>query len=192
MEWKRKDNEDIRDYKVRLAINKGIYGLTWLEICDILNEETGDSYGESAYRKELTNYVKGINYQIEKSLEREDTSNENQAILDEVNEKLLEIKKEKVKLQTEKTEYNKWIREVSRAELFEEKIVDAIEQLNKNNSLNIPKVVIKNDDNNSREGILTLADVHFGRQGTVYGINNEKINEYNEEVFEYRMWELLY
>ena len=92
----------------------------------------------------------------------------------------------------QKTTENRGKMEVSRAELFEEKIVDAIEQLNKNNSLNIPKVIVKSDDNNGKEGILTLADVHFGRHGVVYGLSNEIINEYNEEVFERRMWELFY
>ena len=91
---KRIDGESFIDYKVRLTENKDIYGLTWLQVCDILNEETGEKYTESAYRKEMTNFLRGKNYQIEKSLENsENGDTENQAILDEINEKLLEIKK---------------------------------------------------------------------------------------------------
>ena len=43
-------------------------------------------------------------------------------------EKKREIQKEKIKLQSEKTEYSKWLREDARSELFEEKLFNAIER----------------------------------------------------------------
>lgn len=39
------------------------------------------------------------------------------------------LKKERIKLQTEKQEFNKWIREYSRDELIAEHIVNAVNQL---------------------------------------------------------------
>ena len=182
MKHKRLNGESIIDYKVRLVENKDLYALDWRGIADLINEETGNKFGESSYRKHMSAFVDGINYQIEKSIDKEDNE-----IVNEIDEKTRELKKERVKLQTEKLEYNKWIRENARNEMFEDKIVEAIDRLEK---LDVPKVIVGSDDGN-KEGVLTIADIHFGRSSEVYGLNGELINEYNEEVFEKRMWVLL-
>ena len=114
MEWKRKSGEDLIDYKVRLAENKYIYKIDWYDIADLINKETGNTYGESAYRKEMTSFLKGKYYQMEKSLDKDDSD-----ILNEQKETLKEIQKERVKIQTEKIEYRRWMRESARAEMFE-------------------------------------------------------------------------
>lgn len=115
---------------------------------------------------------------------------EDMEIIDEMEEKKLELKRERVRVQTEKLEYNRWIRENVRSEMFIDKIVDAINSLEK---IHTPILTtFNNGKSNIKEGILAIADIHFGREGVVYGIDGKTIlNEYNEDVFERRMWELL-
>lgn len=94
-----------------------------------------------------------------------------------------EIKKERYKLQTEKLDYYRSMREDARDEMFEEKVVKSIKENIKN--CNLPKKI--NVTHNSRGAVLCFADCHFGKDFKVYGLNNEVINEYNPEIFYSRM-----
>lgn len=67
------------------------------------------------------------------------------------------LKKERIKLQTEKQEFNKWIREYSRDELIAEHIVNAVNQLQ---PLNVPGYIPPVHMN--KEYLLTISDAHFG------------------------------
>lgn len=55
-------NENILDYKIRLCENKEKLNLTWSEIAKLINYETGNSFGESAYRKWYSAFNEGRNY----------------------------------------------------------------------------------------------------------------------------------
>lgn len=50
---KKQSGESYVDYFVRLFDNKKIYGLTCDQIAELLNTESGQTLGESAYRKNL-------------------------------------------------------------------------------------------------------------------------------------------
>ena len=97
-----------------------------------------------------------------------------------------EIQKERYKLTTEKSEYNKWLREDARDELFEEKVIQSIKE-NLNKQSPPIKIEVKH---NKRFGILNIADIHFAKEFKIYGLNNEILNEYSPEILYSRMEKL--
>lgn len=96
-----------------------------------------------------------------------------------------EIQKERTKLQTEKLEYNKWLREESRDELITEKIIEAINNVK---NVEVPKYIepIKGE----KSYILALADCHYGIEFDIKDLFGNTINSYSPEIFEKRMWDL--
>lgn len=100
-------------------------------------------------------------------------------------DKLVEIQKERCKLQAEKIELNKLFREQSRYELFEEKLAQSIEKFR---NIKIPIPIKKVE--NQKAGILTIADCHYGKKLKITGLHNEIMNIYDTEIFEKRMWDL--
>lgn len=98
-----------------------------------------------------------------------------------------ELQKERAKLQTEKLEYNKWIREHGRDELITEKIVDAISSLE---PFVIPNYIEPVCNNKSY--LLCFADPHYGIEFEIKDLFGNIINEYSPEIFEQRMWSLMY
>lgn len=63
---KRKTDESYEDYFVRLFENKSLYGLDCQKIANILNEMTGNNFGESSYRKEFAAFKRGMLYERNK------------------------------------------------------------------------------------------------------------------------------
>ena len=99
---------------------------------------------------------------------------------------LSQLKKERYKIQTEKLELNRWLRENARDELIVEHICQAIAELE---PLDIPAPIFM--ESNNRAGILIFGDEHYGTEFTIRGLSNEVINAYSPEIFEDRMWDLL-
>jgi len=60
--FKRSANEDFDDYFVRLFKNKTVYDLNCEDIAQLLNDERGVDFGESAWRKEYAAFNRGMNY----------------------------------------------------------------------------------------------------------------------------------
>ena len=104
----------------------------------------------------------------------------------EIDVKIRELKKERYKLQTEKLENNRWLRENARDELITEKIIQAIHDLP---SLDIPEVLPIIHSN--KEFNLAFGDEHFNTEFEIRGLYNEILNAYSPEIFESRMWDLL-
>lgn len=86
---KKEDRETIKEYKIRLCSNKeSAYDhLSWEDIRLLINHETGDTWGESKYRKWWYDFSDGMEYQI---VENAESDNE-----------LIEIEKAKYKTTTE-------------------------------------------------------------------------------------------
>ena len=127
-------------------------------------------------------------YIVNKLIDKLDSNCEitDDKLIKEIEIKKRELQKERVKLQTEKLEYSRWIREDARDELFEEKVINAIKE-NLNSTPNPQDIkVIKS----IRGGQLNLADFHFGKEYKIYGLQDEIINEYSPEIFYQRMEEL--
>ncbi|WP_340032507.1 metallophosphoesterase [Paenibacillus sp. FSL K6-1122] len=176
---KRGSNESITDYHIRLGDNLELYELNWTKAAELLNQESEEEYTESRWRKKYASYVEWKPIILEKYATSE--------VVDEVQDATIELKKERIKLQTEKIEYNKMIREQGRADLLEEKIIEAV---NNRPTIHIPDIHIKKN-NAKRDFLFPIADMHDGVSFKLFGWEGELLNEYSPEILEKRMWKLL-
>lgn len=182
------ENESQYIWRIGQAKDAGILDLTWGELVPILNRELHidktEWRGESAWRKKY----RVMQQAYDDIFSNMQFSSEYSATIEEQRR---ELKKEKIKIQTEKLEYNRWLREEARDELITEKIVSAIKELP---PLKIPDILPAHTTGriyNHREGFLVYADTHYGADLKITGLFGEILNEYSPEIFEKRMWDLL-
>lgn len=178
------ENESQYIWRIGQAKDAGLIDSTWEELAPRLNSELGldetEWRGESAFRKKYR--VMQQSYDDVFSKLQFSTSR-----LSDIEKQTRELEKEKIKLQTEKLEYNRWLREEARDELICEKICSAIRE---SNALIHPEPLVINKSD--RSAILAFGDEHYATEFTVYGLHGEIINAYSPEIFEQRMWELFY
>lgn len=111
-------------------------------------------------------------------------------MLKEIEEKKLELKKERMKLNTLRTITNRDLRETARIELYLEQLKEAIE--------NIKPLYTPNKENYNFEvvedkvGLLGISDIHFGKKVEIKDLKGKVINRYNEDVFKNRMDKLFW
>lgn len=179
-EVKRRKNETLDQYLIRLGENLDLYGLTWATATQLLNAEADEEYTESRWRKLYNSYVYWKDHLINELSDSDE-------YVKTIEDKTLELKKERVKLQSEKLEYNRMIRENARSELIEEKILRAIKE---RPTIQAPEIVVKSNAT-KQDYILPIADVHYGAEFEVYGWKDEIINKYNTEIAQRRMWNIL-
>lgn len=179
MEYKRYEDETEDELIYRICSQKEQIG-TWKEVRDILNNLLNYSYNESTYRKKYQ-YFNKLLYANSSKFSDSETQ------LETLREEKRELEKLKKQIQTEKIEYNKWLREEARDKLITEKIVNAI---NNQEKFDIPSPIII-DTISKREGLLCFGDEHVGTEFVVKGLFGETINEYNLDVFYRRMSDLL-
>ena len=179
MEYKRYEGETEDELIYRICSQKEQIG-TWKEVRDILNNLLNYSYNESTYRKKYQYFNKLLYANSSKFADSE-------AQLETLREEKRELEKLKKQIQTEKIEYNKWLREEARDKLITEKIVNAI---NNQEKFDIPSPIII-DSISKREALLCFGDEHVGTEFIVKGLFGETINEYNLDVFYRRMRDLL-
>lgn len=182
------ENESEYIWRIGQAKDSGVLDKTWEELTPILNTQCGideaDYRGESAWRKRYRVMQQAWDDVFSKQQFSE-------SHYDELDVKKRELEKAKMKLQTEKLEYNRWLREEARDELIAERICEAIRKLP---PLEVPDVLSAHIDGRAygnREGCLLIADAHYGVDLKITGLFGETINEYSPEIFENRMWNLL-
>lgn len=165
-------NESFDDYFVRLCENKNVFGLTFEQVADRLNAESGKSLGESAWRKRWKNFHQGRLY------ERKQLNNSMML------EQAREIEKQRIRLSEERTALKKMMREEARKDAF-------MEMLKEQMLSETPLPCIKMSET-MWEGNGTLvviaSDWHIGLSfNTPYGQYNsdiayERIMKYAEDV----------
>lgn len=69
-------DEGLTEYKIRICSEREQLGLTWDEVAQVLNEEYGDNYGESKYRKWWYAFQEGMNYVNTLEAEKEEAVKE--------------------------------------------------------------------------------------------------------------------
>lgn len=104
-------------------------------------------------------------------------------VLSEIERQKKELLKERKKLQTENLEYQSHLRNEARGEMFNEKILEAIELLPKFNLSPFKRENTKN----TTIGVLCIADAHYGSVIELKSIFGEVVNEYNTDVFKARL-----
>lgn len=178
------ENEDQYIWKVGQAKDCGLIDSTWEELTPRLNTELGieetEWRGSSAFRKAYRWMQRAYD-----NVFRQNGFIESRG--DDLEEKKRELIKEKIKVQTEKLEYNRWLREEARDELICEKICNEIRA---NNSLISPDPIIVNKS--SRSAVLAFGDEHFATEFIIYGLHGEIINSYSPKIFKQRMWKLFH
>lgn len=182
MDFHRLDGESEDELLCRIVNQKDELGLTWDHIAGILNEILGKDIGESGYRKKWARKYRDSQNDNQIDNLYDEISNHN----DNFETEAMRLQKERIKLQSEKIEYNKYLREQARDELLIEKVVDAITTLP---SLDIPEYIKPERDN--RSYLLTLADAHFAIEFQIKDFFGNIINEYSPEIFKRRMNQLL-
>lgn len=182
------ENESQYIWKIGQAKDSGLIDSTWEELTPILNTQCGiseeDFRGSSAWRKRY----RVMQQAWDDVFSKKQFADEH---LDDLDVKRRALTKEKIKVQTEKLEYSKWLREEARDELICERICAAIRELP---PLDIPTILpahVAGRIHGNREGCLLIADPHYGADLKIKGLFGETINEYSPEIFESRMWDLL-
>jgi hypothetical protein len=172
-ELKRIEGESELGYKARLYRNKLELGLNNSEINEIINKELNIKLAESSNRCSASAYNQGWQEAIDKYA----NESSNDEYLKELEEKKLEIEKERKKIQATKIEYNRNLRKDSRFELFYENIKDSKDRLP------LPKFneVLLNDYDNGGY-LLSIADIHYG--ATFESENNNYSREEVKRRFE--------
>ena len=181
MEHLRKNNESGYNYIIRLIEGKsnGIYDIDYVELFKL-------AFGIEISSDEARKRYYGLKMLLP-YLDKEKTINiSDDKVLNEYDIKLQELQKEKIKIQTEKTTLSQLLRESARFELFTERAVQAIKEIK---PLPYPDKIISNK--NKTEGLLCLADAHFGKEILINDLKGEIINQYDEEIFKQRMYKLL-
>lgn len=107
---------------------------------------------------------------------------------EDIGDSIFKLQNERKKIQAEKIEYNRLLRENSRDELLIEKIHDAIMNIP---PLDFPDVSLDTNPSKEKEYLLTVSDCHYGIEFCLQGFNGEIINEYSPEIFQLRMSKLL-
>ena len=152
---------------------------SWNDVADVLNELLGTHYGESKFRKDKATFDRMLNANRDMFVDSDKQ-------LQDIRIAQRELEKTRKKIQTEKLEYSKWLREDARAEMVTEKICNAVRELK---TLDIPEYIPPIHDHKSY--LLCLADAHYGIEFEIKDLFGNIINEYSPEIFETRMWNLL-
>lgn len=161
-----------------------ISDLDWSEICDKYNLDFNPDTIRKGSQPPLVGSAFVSEYYKWKESQRNSGDKED-SYSKELEVQRRQLEKERVKLQTEKLEYNRWLREEARDELITEKICSTIASLS---PLNTPTYI--EPKHNPRGFALVYGDEHFGVEYELKGLFGDIINAYSPEIFEERMWDL--
>ena len=186
---KKEDNENTNEYIWRMCDykDKGLLDLNWEQVGELINKELFGSDEElyrtsSAYRKPYQ-YAKDFYDDVFKKRMYLD---DNEAIK-KMDDLKRDIQKERIKLNTTRVEYNKWLRENARDELIIEEICKSISNLSP-----LEKPVYIQNKYSPKEYCLVFGDEHYGTEFELTDLLGNIINSYSPEIFEKRMWDLFY
>ena len=155
--------------------------IEWQDIADLRSEYTGEDEHRDTIRKGAKLFYEYLEAGwVKNPAECSVVSPSKVAV------QIRELQKERCKIQTEKLEFNRWLRENARDELIVEHICQAVEKLE---PLAIPNPI--HTDLSDREGVLVFGDEHYGTEFEIHGLHNEIINSYSPDIFESRMRDLL-
>lgn len=173
----RKKNESYLSFSKRVTralSNKTISYKEWAK--SLLNENI---YGEENTRRCFVFFEKFLSI-----LENDEINNiQDENKLQEILIAKKELEKERKKIQTINLEYNQYVRDISRFELFNEKIKEAID--------NMPALIFSNtiqDKFNSKQtAVFCISDAHNGVEINMQTVFNEPINIYSPDILKKRL-----
>lgn len=146
-------------------------GLSWDDISETLNQQFALTFSADTYRKKFSEMLKG--YEIAREEFKNSLSTDE---ADNIKKQTLELKKERVKISDERRGLNLLIRELSRAEVYEEKFKEAL--MEATNIYTVEKVALKQYE---KEALLMISDAHVGAQC------DNTWNQYDLAIFHVRL-----
>lgn len=169
--YSRLENETDDELIFRICSEKDAIG-TWRDVANVINSITGNSYGESSYRKKFQAFQKMLDANQKKF-----ASVESQ--LSELRYERQKLEKEKVKIRDERTELRRVIREEARKESYKDQIKRAIESMPMN-PLEYHYDKKDLECNHDNDLIISCTDIHTGIEIDNY------FNKFNQEVLKHR------
>lgn len=165
---------------MRIGNDKDQIG-TWEDVASIINDLTGNDYGESTYRKKYTSFQKMLN------------ANQNKFVNTEVQLRELDIQKrelERAKIQF-RDERNAWQRQNYIDARVEQKLDLLEDELKSQGRINFKPLDVQNRSINSNNDLLVmLSDLHIGQCfNSHFGkydsfIAQQRLNEYLNKIIE--------
>lgn len=164
-DYKRHEDEGILEYEYRICGYKDQIG-TWQDVADLLNEQLGQEYTESKYRKQYQEMNKIITFEPQFNCDESE-------LLEEIKEQRRLLEKAKIQMRDERNEVSRLYRENARRESFSDMIKRCIEGYEPTGF-----TCFRFDSSNSSttDMIVPISDLHFG-----VNINNA-YNTYNRDV----------
>ncbi|MFB0831543.1 metallophosphoesterase [Brevibacillus laterosporus] len=167
-ELKRKPNETIKAYKLRLGNTKHLYPINWNQIADLINKETGENFSESKYRKWFFPYMEGYSDALSAGVN-------NVEQLKEIENQRRELEKEKIRLQDQRREYKNLLRYDARSEHLKNEVLKAAKEVSLRKPLiwtpPLPYLT------HPKEAVLLISDWHYGI------ISDNYWNKFNPDIF---------
>ena len=171
MDYVKRKEESLVSYWIRLYKNRSIYGLTFAECGELMNEVSGENWSEARWRRTIQNYL-----EIQDYLDQENPTGVNQDILQEIEDQKLELEKEKIKMRDQRRELRAIIRRQARLESLEDYFKEVTENFE---GVSLPKTKSNVDD--KKEAMIIISDWHIGMKF------DGRFNTFNHEVAEQRI-----
>ena len=177
MDFQRKEGESELNYIIRLVEGKndGTYDIDYIELFKLAFDVELSSCEARKRYYGIRQLLPHINNDRENNIVENDE-------IKRLEDKLLEIKKEKYKIQSLRHDLNKTVRDVARDELIFEEILNEIKNVNKEE---LPVFYPLYKDKGDREYVLSFADSHLGKEF------KSITNEYSVDIFYERFNKLL-
>ena len=163
---RRRDDESVEEYTDRVCKLKQDYRLTWEELKDIINSQTGENRSESYYRKgynrklrmeQSDTIAKDLEVSCDDSLCGEDEPQEEDT--------LMRIQKERIKLSEYRVQTNADLRRIAREETLIEIAREFADKMSAKKMLEVPSDDfddVERDPHNRNSAILAISDWHYG------------------------------
>lgn len=177
LDFKLKPDEDIISYKIRCYNLKEDKKISWRKLAVLMNEQLNVCHDESYYRRESKKFrLEGLLID----------SSSDDILKDDIADLIEELKKERIKLQDERSQNRAYIRRFAREETLKEIALDCAKEISKHKSNSID---FKGPDfklsKAKRTGILMISDWHYGMEFENY------FNTYSPDICRNRVSELL-
>lgn len=169
---KKSPDENLLSYQLRLFKNKDTYGLSYQEIADLINAETGQDYTESKYRKYMIPFIDGYDFAIRNNLDIQDSINE-------LAKQKQELEIAKIQFQDQRREYRKYLRHSGRLDHLLQEMIDEFKLEMDRKPLDWFNRV--QPTGSKKVGALLLSDLHNEM------VTDNHWNVFNERVFHDRL-----
>ncbi|WP_243133506.1 hypothetical protein [[Clostridium] scindens] len=174
--YKRFENESTDELIYRICQDKEKIG-TWQDVANIINELTGDDYGESTYRKKYQSFQKMLSANQSKFADSESQ-------LREIEDQIRELERMKIQFRDERRSWNKQNYENSRFDEVMNLLIERMDNFAKTDFTSHSAPLIDGEKNM----IVCLSDLHIGQCFLSYfgefnsDIAKERLQKYMNEI----------